>query len=295
MILRQGGDYVNSRSNQRRKKTPMTIWMKVLIIVALFFVAGIGGYLFGGLPQNQKNMETIGSKTSNGNEQAQVKTIHLNESVKLSTGMKIRFTALNTYPQIDGPNCPIGVVAEIENQATKKRELPYKYLMNLKVNGKQASSVGIYSFSSVQAGTELIAYTDKLAPGGTAKVVYLFSMDNKHAWQQAHSGVLTMKDNGEEYQLTIPINHQQGEDSYVAPSSNQTTASTTEQASSAEEMSQESAAPIEDNQTEQSVATEPVQQSEQPVASDQNQINDGAPQDSGVGNDGFANDNQQIQ
>lgn len=217
---------MNSRASQRRRKNKMNVWVKVLIIIALFFVAGIGGYLVGGLPSKQSNMTTSEVATSDSSKEKDNKTkIKVNQQVKLSSGLTIRFTQLETYPHIDGPNCPIGIVAEVENTTSKKKELPYKYLMNLTVGKKQASSVGIYSYTSVQSGGELVAYTAKLNAGESAKVVYLFSMSDKNTWKNSKSGTLLMKDNGKEYQLVMPISHQSGEDEYVTTSSSAVTQS----------------------------------------------------------------------
>ena len=218
---------MDSRSSQRRKKSTTEIWVRVLVIIALFFIAGIGGYLFGGLPQKGEQKSGDGLKQS-VDQGEQIKTMALHQPIKLSTGLSINFIQLSTEPQVKGPNCPIGVVAEVTNHTSKKKELPYKYLLNLSINKKQASSVGIYSFDSIQSGIDPTAYTAKLMPGETAKVVYLFSMSNQQEWQTAKEGTLKLRDNGSEYHMTVPIFHNGEEGNYVAQQSVSNTAVSTD-------------------------------------------------------------------
>lgn len=238
---------MDSRSNRRQKKKPIEIWVKVLVIIALFFVAGIGGYLVGGLPQ-------VGNKKSSDDQQTlashkeKTKEMQLNQPIQLSTGVSIRFIQLRTEPQVQGPNCPVGIVAEVTNNAKKKMELPYKYLINLSVNQKQVSSVGIYSFDSIQMGTNPTAYTAKLMPGETAKVVYLFSMSNKNEWQTAKKGTIKMRDNGSEYKMTVPLIHNGEEANYIESQSSDNNQLTTSSTISEENNRTETSTSLSENQ-----------------------------------------------
>ena len=199
------------RVDRRRKKKKMSIWLKILIIIALFIIAGFSGYFIGDISGNQ-NAKGRQEQLKQEQEKQKKKINHyqLNEEIPIDDNISVKVKQCMTYPKVKGPKFPIGLEIEVINQTNKKQELPFKYLFKLQLkNQGLAQSVGIYSQKDLNNDGELVAETMKLQKKEKRTVVYLFSAKNKEAYQ-GDKAELTINSEKGQQKIKMTIKKQKG-------------------------------------------------------------------------------------
>lgn len=171
------------RIDRRKKKKKLSIWVKILIVIVLFIIAGFSGYIMGDIAGNQSAKEAQNqlAKERAQQEKQKNKVIHykVDQVIPIDDTIDVKIKKCETYPNIKGPKYPLGITVEVINKSNKEQELPFKYLFKLTLGDKSlAQSVGIYSLEDIKQQM-LVSEMTKLKKKEKRTVVYLFSAKNK--------------------------------------------------------------------------------------------------------------------
>lgn len=201
------------RVDRRRKKKKLAIWQKILIVLALFVIAGFGGYFIGNLTgSNIKDEESSAPKTEQEVKKDKEQEVHkfkANQMIPLDDNVSIMIKDVKTYPKVDGPKFPIGITVKMVNHGKKAVDMPYKYLFRLFLDDKnKAQSIGIYTTNSVEQN-QLTAETEKLKSKEERTVVYMFSAPNRKAFQSNNATLKLSVPKGQQI-VSLKVTKQKG-------------------------------------------------------------------------------------
>lgn len=274
------------RVDRRRKKKKMSIGVKILIILGLFVIAGVGGYWFGEVTGTQETaMEDSKAREIAAKAEKKREEIHyykVGQVFKIDENVIGKVKSLKTYPGIKGPKYPIGLQIDLKNNSQKKVDLPYKYLFQLKLkNNKLARSVGIYDYKLMKNSNQLVADNEKLAGKESRTLLYLFNTDDKKAFDSKNA-VLTIKSPYGKQTIKLKLEHQDAQESSsetetssteviqqdsTSTTFEQTTQATAQTDSSSEATQQSSDDNVQNNANYASSEAQPTQQMNTSAAS----------------------------
>lgn len=262
------------RVDRRRKKKKLAIWQKILIVIGMFIVAGVGGYFIGNLTgtknETEENSAPKTEEQVKADKKQEVHKFKQGQIIPLDDSVSIEVKELKTYPKVDGPKFPLGLTVKMVNHGKKSVDMPYKYLFRLFLNDKdKAQSVGIYSVDSV-AQQDLVAETDKLKPKEERTVVYMFSAPNKQMYQASKATLKLSVPKGQQI-VSLKVVKQKG--TATEKDSSTTASSVVQSESTSTTYEQTTQATVATSSSQEAAATQSTQQSQQSYSQPQQQNN----------------------
>lgn len=185
-------------------KKKLNIFVKILIIICLFILSGVGGYSYGMITEKPVKKEV--PKPIKEKELKSI-TNRMNKDFKLQNGLILNIQSLDKYTNIPNLDNAVGLKVEIRNHTKKTLPLPYKHKLNLLFDNKPLTSIGVYDLDLLN-NNDIKNVPEKIKPNENLTVVYMYKTDNPEVLN-AYKVKLELIDNTDKHTVTIDLDETQ--------------------------------------------------------------------------------------